>query len=782
MYSRLVSWSRWLYLAGIVLVLVLITPTTWFPFQLGKVAVFVTLLTAVMLMYVLGRGVPDLLRTHGLKLALLAALLPASYLVSTFFSTDRAVALIGYGFATDTILFTSLAFLAYLLSFTLFRTLRTARRLLMVVFWALVAAVVFQWVMVVFGTDVLPFPILTDRSANLIGKWNDLSLMVGLLGVLLLTWGELARTTFIKRIVGIGFLALVALLLGVINFSLVWGMVLGFSIALGLVVFFVRRSQESLSQEVVPASVPSTQIGRAPWFAVAGVVVSLLFLFFGGALNTRLTNLFPVSSLEVRPSYTSTLDIINKTRSTPLQLLVGTGPNTFGEYWLLNKPPGVNQTQFWSLDFNVGFSTVLTALGSVGLFGVLAWLIPLILVLVGFLRAVRLGVLSREERLVAVQMTLASIFLVTAAIFYVPSQNILFLTFVLSGATFGFLWRQGRSAPPQEGARSSLVGAALIAILLLSLGLWGGYVTDRRFVAQAKVGVAAEALTQGNIDEALAKARSAFATDKKATDSLRLTVRAGLAKMQALAATTEPNANIQQEFATVVQQTITAGNVAASSTPRDYRPLFMLGNVYEFLASLGIEGAYESGRSALQDAAALNPTNPAIALALARLEAGRGNLELAQEHITRALTLKPDYTDAILFVVQLDVANNDIPSAVQAALAAAQTAPGVAPIWFQLGLLFYVENDTVNAIPAFEQALNIVPDYANAKYFLGLSYYIQGRTQEAIQQFEDLQTTNPGNSEVELILSNLAQGNEPFANANPPLPPPEERETAPIAQ
>ena len=144
--------------------------------------------------------------------------------------------------------------------------------------------------------------------------------------------------------------------------------------------------------------------------------------------------------------------------------------------------------------------------------------------------------------------------------------------------------------------------------------------------------------------------------------------------------------------------------------------------------------------------------------------------------------MKPNYTDAILLVVQLEVANNDIPSAIQAATAAAQTAPGVAPIWFQLGLLYYSNGDTAKAILALEKALFITTEYANAKYFLGLSYYAQNRTEDATKQFEDLQKTNPDNSEVQLVINNMTAGREPFASSTPPLIPPQGRTTAPIPE
>ncbi len=97
MYTRLVSWSRYVFLAGIVLALVLVIPTAWFPFQLSKVAAFATLLAVAALLYVVGGGARDLWRTHGLYPALLVGFLPLVYLVSYFTSADRLIGLIGYG-------------------------------------------------------------------------------------------------------------------------------------------------------------------------------------------------------------------------------------------------------------------------------------------------------------------------------------------------------------------------------------------------------------------------------------------------------------------------------------------------------------------------------------------------------------------------------------------------------------------------------------------------------------------------------------------------------------
>lgn len=776
MYSRLLSWSRGVYLAGIVLVLVLVIPTAWFPFQLAKVAAFSVALLVCAVLLAAGGGLREALRAHGMRGVLLVGLLPLAYLLSWAFSVDQSVALTGFGVETDTVLFSMLLFLTFVLSFIYFRTLRTVRMLLMIVMWALVAATLFQLVSILFGA--IPFATFADRSVNLVGKWNDLGILVGLLATILLIRAELQQLSPLGRATIVVSCAVLAVLLGIINFSVVWGFVLAASVIVGILKLLMQRGE-------IPEGALTGWSGRVPWYATAGALISILFLFYGSALNVHLTNFFPVSSLEVRPSYSSTLGIIDAARGGSFErVLVGTGPNTFGQDWLLNKPAEVNQSAFWNLDFNVGFSTLVTALGTVGLVGVIAWLVPLFLVLIALVRAVRLGVLNREDRIVASTLGVASLFLLFSVLLYVPSQNIIIMAFVLAGATFGFLWRQGQSSAGEEApTRNGQVGVYLAGAVMIVLALWAGLATSRRLIAEAYVGHGALALSGGGADQALADAARAQGIDNTG-DALRLQLQANIGKLQLLAAATStPTATLQQQFASAVQASISAGQAAQALNPNDYRPTLGLAQLYDLLSSLSVQGAAGTASSTYVQAFAKNPTNPAIPLAQARLAASQNDVGATTAYLTQALTLKPNYTDAILLVVQLDVAQNDIQSAIRAATAAAQTAPGVAPIWFELGLLYYSAGNATNAAAALEQAVAIQSDYANAKYFLGLSYYILGRTPDSIKQFQDLAQSNPDNAEVKLILNNLTSGHKPFDGATPPVTPnPEDRPTAPISQ
>jgi len=763
MYSRLIEWSRYALLAGLVLALVLVIPTQWFPFQLAKVAAFAVALLIAAVLFVVGGGARDLIRTHGFYVALAVGLLPLVYAVSSFFSLDRATSISGFGIETDTLVFVTLAAVVYLLSFTLFRTLRTARMLTTTILWALAAAAVFQLVSIIFGSSVIPFSTFTDRSVNLIGKWNDLGLLATLLALLLFARVELGASSRLWRIgTAVGGVVLLALL-AFINFSIVWALLLAGSVVIGLL---------SVVRQTVP------------WYSLAGAVVATLFLLYGSAINAGLTSVFPVSSLEVRPGLQSTLDVISAAREGSLRgALLGTGPNTFGIAWLAHKPPEVNQTPFWNLDFNVGYSTLATAFGSVGFLGALAWLVPLVLLCVAFVRAIRLGVLSRDERLTAGLLGIGTLSLFAAIVLYVPSQNIILLAFALSGAAFGFLWRQGRHAEEEQPSASVLRGVGVLAIAgaLLALTITSGFVTVRRLAAESYTGAGLYALASGDVDAALARARRAQAVERTA-NALRLQADAGVQKLAAIARdTTLTPEDARTTFTTQVQSVIPAAQAAILGVPADYRAYYSLARVYDLLASLKVEGAYQSAAAAYAAAAERNPTNPMIPLAVARLEASQGNAEGTQTAITRALQLKPDYTDAILFVVQINVANNDLASAIANTKAAVQTAPGVASIWFQLGLLYYSGGDSKNAMPALEQALALAPEYANAKYFLALAYYKEGRQNDALRLFQELAISNPDNAEVKTIVANLQAGKEPLEGLRPPTAP-QDRQTAPVSQ
>ncbi len=786
MQTKLLLWSRAVYVVGVFLAVLFIIPTAWFPFQLGKVTIFSAALLISAMVYAVAtglKGLQGLAGDRGFKIAWVAALVPLTCLLSSVVSLDRSIALTGYAIDGGTILFAMLCFVAFLMSYIFGANKNIARDVLGATLVASAVAVLFQFAVIVLGDFGVTFSLFADHSVNLVGKWNDLGLLAGLLfigGIATLEFVSLSR---VRYWLVVAFSLVLALFLAIVQFSLVWAMVLVFSLLIGIVSYLGRVPKKGDERRPLTALVHHSVM---PWAAFASAVLCGVFLVWGAIFNTSLIRVFPVSSVEARPAFSTTMTIERTyAQSSVKRFLLGTGPQTFGEDWLLQKPAGVARSQFWNVDFDVGYSRFMTVLCEDGAVGAAAFVFPILLVLVALLQYVRNASVARQAKHLALVLSGATVYLWAALFFYVPSQNLTLLAFVFAGLTWSVLFaglRASTDEAPEPSRVASKLALVSIIIVAAALILVAGLAT-RRITAGVYSNRALVALSQNNPDAAIAAAQKSLAIEVT-VEGLRSAVLADGAKLQAIAsASNTPTDADKQLFVATANQLMTHGQQLLAAAPQDYRGYLALGNAYAFLAQIKVSGAAQSALSLYENALKWNPKDPEIFLAAARLVYAQGDMQDTQAALSQALTLKPDYTDAILFVVQIDVANKDIPSAIKAAEAAVQSAPGVPSLWFELGLLFYTNNDTANAITALEGAVSLSPQYANAKYFLGLSYAAQNRPQDAINQFTDLQVQNPDNAEVKLILSNLLAGKQPFANAQPPVTPtPQARKIAPISQ
>ena len=792
--GRWLRLSFGLYIAGIILMLLVVSPFTWMPsvFLKTSIAALCAALSLVVLFFSrLKTGTREMTRAGRLTL-IFAALLPIAYLVSAWLSVDRSVALLGGGNEVDTLFFVGLGFAAFVGAFLLVRSPRAARPFLYLTVFAILAAVAFQYLNIFFGNALLPAALFSDKTVNLVGKWNDLGLLAALAALLLVARAECTQLSARAKIITALLLAVLALFLVVVNFSVAWWLLFGGVVLTLLFKWrFARADRRALAAAGAAAMGGRSRMWSA-WFAGAVALISLVFIVWGVSLQQRLPSILSVSSLEVRPAFSTTYQIDQSIRQGSLRRAVfGAGPNTFGEAWLAFKPAAVNQTQFWNIDFITGFSVLSTALVTCGIFGVISWLIPLLMVLIGLCALLRRP-LAREadQRTLLLGLGLMAVFLWVSMILYATSQDVALLAFASAGAFLGYMIStrapQGESRPSSRLSRGI---ASLLFIILVIATLAITALIIRRLVAFSYEQSAAAALAESDISAAATlDARSQ--SIERTGQSLRLGVEIDLAALQQLASTapttTEDTTAAQARFKSLASDAIGQGVAAAELNPMDYQPYVELANVYGFLASLKVQGAYDNARQAYLQAIQRDPTNPSLPLLLARTEATQdltGNLTEIQALVKQSLTLKNNYTDAFLLVEQIAVAQNDLNTAVQATKLAVQSAPDQASLWFELGLLYYAGNDMGDATPTLEQAVKLEPDYANAKYFLGLAYQKQGRNQDAIQQFTDIQKTNPDNAEVKLILSNLEAGHDPFAGATPPVTPtPTARAKAPIQE
>ena len=694
-------------------------------------------------------------------------LLPATYAVSWYLSGHT----LGFadGATVDTLLFTLFAAASFSVAALTVCTKHRVHKLLGAVLVAAGLAALYQYIVILTGTPWLQGS-EHSTTATLVGKWNELGLLTTL-GVFALISGAFPARSHMKAYGQAIALALMAFLLLIVNFDVAWYIVLIGSGALAIRRFVSSRERDADTQNGDDYAVNIRKYGI---YAVA--VLALLGATMGDQISTKLPAPFAVPAVEIRPSFATTMDLAKATNGG----MFGTGPESFQQAWVMHKPLSINLTQFWSAEFPVGFSNITTALITTGWVGVLGWMMPLLAICVsGFF------LFRRRDTLEApVCRTSRALLLVAAAawvgvLLYATGPMFAWLMFVLAGALVGYTATllDGETlvvTTESSFGRMAILGgyAGLALVSVVAVCLFGRYAVSSAYLGQAAI-----AFSNNDIDGAQ-KLNAQSISTQPTEENLRLAMVIDYALLQKVAAEpTTPDTLDQQQkqFSIIFKDALAQASSTISLNPRDYRPYAEVAQFYEILVSLKVPGAADQAQNFYAVAQKLNPTNPAIPLLLARLKAVTGtsdNLNDVRQQLANAIQLKGNYTDAFLLAEQIAVALNDANSAIQAAEAAIQSSPNQPTLWFQLGMLFYATGNNENAAISFQKAIQFAPNqqYANAEYFLGVSKYKLGQIDQSAAVFRDILKNNPNNQEIQLILTSISEGKDPFQQTTPAAP------------
>lgn len=696
---------------------------------------------------------------------------PLAYVLSMLFSgVSIQQAFFGYELGSDTAGFVVLlALLSSLAALTLRRgkEYRTLFRTLAIALGiALVAQVLFLIVAKV-------APSLAASTTNLIGTFPDmgmaagLGVVVSLLALRLLSLPSRSRTLI--YVGGAVALAVIAL----VNSPLVWTLVALVALALFIEAIMRHRATGATEDDLdgVALLLADTEgetrgtESRSLVAPLATLAIALFFLIGGQTIGNALVASFGTNLIDVRPSWQSTFDVGSHTyASSPL---FGSGPGTFGEQWLRFRDRTVNETVFWNIDFASGIGSIPTSFVTTGIVGVLAWLAFLALFFFVGIRTL-LFRLPQDAfmRFVSVASFVAATYVLTLAVFTVPGPIVLALGFLMVGVFISSLRHASRAN--EWGivfAKNPRVGFAIVfALTLLLLGsILAGYVVVERYLASVSYNQSVAALAAGD----LAKAETAVSRSVLFAESDRayqLAAAVGIARMNQIAAdqSLQP-AEAQQAFQGALSSSIQAALTATTLGANNYQNWAMLGNVYQTVVPLRIEGAYDNAKTAYERAISLNPTSPVLPYVVAQLEIAQGNAAAAEERLIQAITLKRDYTQAIFLLSQLAAQQGRAAEALQAAEAAAYFAPNDPVVLFQVGILRSANRDNQGAIVALSRAVELNPQYANARFFLGVMHALVGNYPAAAEQLEAVAALSPENATaVADDLTALRAGRNPF--------------------
>jgi cytochrome c-type biogenesis protein CcmH/NrfG len=93
--------------------------------------------------------------------------------------------------------------------------------------------------------------------------------------------------------------------------------------------------------------------------------------------------------------------------------------------------------------------------------------------------------------------------------------------------------------------------------------------------------------------------------------------------------------------------------MATAYDPQNYINFQLLASVYQTAGGLGVKDAYSKAVAAYQTASSLNPLNPGLKLSMAGAAFADGKVQDAKDYANQAVTLKPDYTDALVTLSQI---------------------------------------------------------------------------------------------------------------------------------
>ncbi len=160
-----------------------------------------------------------------------------------------------------------------------------------------------------------------------------------------------------------------------------------------------------------------------------------------------------------------------------------------------------------------------------------------------------------------------------------------------------------------------------------------------------------------------------------------------------------------------------------------------LGMVYREITSLvspetknqAIDWAIKS----FERAKNLEPKNPVFENELGKLYLAKGEFQMAKEKFKKALDLSPPYfLNLAAYSLQADIN-------------------------FNLGLVYFNEKNFDQAISQFEKVISIVPNHSNSLYFLGLIFEEKGEKEKALEYFKKVLELNPENQVVSKKIEEL---------------------------
>lgn len=458
--------------------------------------------------------------------------------------------------------------------------------------------------------------------------------------------------------------------------------------------------------------------------------------------------------------------------SNVLHFIFGAGPATFPIQFSKYRTPELNTTFAWNVRFDHPSSAFFSIASEIGLLGSLAMAI-LVLIGIGVIFpawVARNNAAARRSGREGALPEISNEFWGVAAAWVMLSVGFFLLPF---GTSLWLMWF-ATTALLALHART-LMGSERIVVLNLKTSpqyalvmsfafivVFTGFVSlftvlARHYMAEVAYAKGLTAFAANTLDPANAELNRAVTLN-----SWRPAYRLSLAQSylaQAIKSSQADNPDpnvITTYLANAVNESRRASEISPARVSTWEQLALMYGQ-----ARVVAPEATGWGISALEQAIALEETNPVLHVMLGNLRLANDQRDKAKEEYQRAIALKPDLVDAHLNLSLVEELDGNTAGAISEAELSVSLVPGNPDAQFQLGRLYFNRNgegDLARARTAFNTVLGINPSYANALFGLGAVSERERKISEAISWYDKLQKLNPDNTEVRRKLQDLRLG------------------------
>ena len=500
------------------------------------------------------------------------------------------------------------------------------------------------------------------------------------------------------------------------------------------------------------------------WKPMVMLVISVLFIsfqFLPAAVNPR--NLVNIDlPVEVQLSNSTTWTLVgNSMKEGAKSAILGSGPGTTGIVFGQIKPPELNKTIVWSLNFDRASSEIGNIAIETGILGLLVFeLLSLLFLVYGLY-----FLLKKAEHVGwkhAFGFFVVWLALYIAHFFYFFNATFYFLYWLSLGVFMAMAHMSGEESELESSpmSMSSSPRAALswmfVSLLLLAAILIGAFFEATIYGGEVAY---ATGIKQANREKpdptALSNQFARAISLNPYRDVYYLTYgQSIILRAQEEGSKPKPDANLIQNL---MSELIKAGQLAVQISPAKASNWQALAQFYADIKPLAA-GADQYVISSLKSAIEHDPNNPALHYQLGQAYFGAANVADSSKEpdangnqptkidpemikhsvaeLNKAIELKNDLPEFYIQLSRVLEADQRAEEAKKKMDEAAGLFPTNPDVLFEQGRLTYNQKNYDEAIGIFQKVVALNAEYANAHYSLGLAYQQKGDKAKALSAFE----------------------------------------------